>query len=279
MPYVVPSSASSWWFAQRGRGLNPGNAPHQPVLARRVPDRATRAGGNSGNIVHWPTVGPSSLSAQREPRPNPGTVVPTGRRIGASPAPRNEGRGRTPATPRCQPGSRSAGAARNEGLAEPRHRLRFHQSGTRRRVPRNEGRGPTPATGAGPRQRQTRSVSCLNTHGVAQRGPGRTPATSGWGPARQSSRCRPRNKGRGRTPATSRPDIRQLLHAFLRATRAGPNPATPPGRRGDGVGVLLRATRAGAEPRQRRPRVRTSSARALLAQRGPGPNPDNALAH
>ena len=148
------------------------------------------------------------------------------------------GPGRIPATPCCQPGSRSAGAARNEGLAEPRQRLRFHQSGTRRRA-RQRGPGWNPGNvrdagpaarvvferatraGAEPRQRRHRILR------RPRREPTRTRAGAEPGNAARMPQTGPgsgsaRKEGRGRAPAT--PAAVDDLGGFWLVAQRGPGP-------------------------------------------------------
>ena len=256
--------------AQRGPGPSPGNAQGRMEALQLADRRATRAGAGPrqhpdppglGTTAQWiaqqgpgPSPGNARIcrpprkirtSAQRGPGPSPGNASRRASPTWSPPGSRNEGRGRTPATPgaagrsRCPPG-----LPRNEG----RGRTPATPSGSRRsscprRATRNEGRGRTPATPGSAGSGDDRAVDRTTRAGAEPR---QRPSRR----CRAAPTCRSRNEGRGPTPAT--PILPRAVDELGRA----------------------RATRARAEPRNAS--VYFGGVDIwLCAQRGPGTNPGN----
>ena len=204
-----------------------------------------RPGQNPGNTLQAGRIFQPCLYAQRRPGQNPGNTTRCSHcaiwRITAL----NEGRGRTPATPRR---GHVVGADRQQRStkagAEPRQH-RITPISIRPRLPSlNEGRGRTPATprifNIGYRDSWLRSTK-------AGAEPRQHLVTAGqWHPTVTCAQRRP-----GQNPGNTLQVVFGLLEHQARSTKAGAEPRQHPRAHVHvDIGLPPRSTKAGAEPRQ-----------------------------
>jgi len=98
-PGVRRAEARAGLFAQRGPGLNPATAPRWGVVKQRPEPRATRAVANLGNAAEQVVLGLDGRQRATRAGRNPGNATSGSGPVITTVWTRNEGRGRTPATP------------------------------------------------------------------------------------------------------------------------------------------------------------------------------------